>query len=381
MRRVLFGWVTVAVALLIAGCGGAAHPVTSPSGSHFLSARTPLTWSSPMPARYEGPFDVTGDSSDAGVWYLGEYRHVWIYHWVPDKSPQRWEVAVQPKDCSLCIGVDSALAIDASGNAWIGINHTLIRFSPQTDSEASWTVPIVQSAALSGQSQSIANYHAVDSIAIHGNLVAVASVGSRSIAVLDSTTGTFSSIILPDHGYPTSIAYDQNGVLGVVESGTRTAAEGFMTVLPDGTQSEFHAETVGSVTTEASGNFLLGPHVSEFTPSSGTLTPRRVPSNLVLGTPVLSLSNGDIAAPIRGGAVVVNAQGDVVEEMPIGVSCQGISIPYVPGASHTPFPSDCELPATAQELTVDGMGNVYATASAGHVGQVAVLTRPGTSAT
>lgn len=359
----------------------------SASGHVIESATsTPITPVVPAatqpPASYGTPLALAADQTTSGLWYLaGTSTDVSLFHWNGSTSQlTSYSLGSPQTNTALIIGAEVGLAVTA-GEVWVGSRDTLFELDTDTGNITSVAVPAPTENPYveSHRPASIRGFHGIESIAVspaNGD-VAVAMEGAQSVAVYDPTSGTFSSVELPDSDAPVSVAYASDGTLAVSAVAWPSGREGVVDLVPT-SGGGINRSTMDVDFVSSDGANILGTgalQISQVDPS-GSNGPDTSALYTASGPPAAGAIDPEVSA-VGGPGVVVAGTTSGFVVLRVGQAAEILNLPSV---ACVPFglpvastavqsgPTTCQTTPTA--IAVDGSGNIWFIPNVGPLSEI-----------
>ncbi|MGH7442426.1 MAG: hypothetical protein ACREKE_07120, partial [bacterium] len=188
-----------------------ATPAESPSTVAYRATSTdwetkpaPLLPAAVLPRGYGTPYDLVGDPNGTGVWFLAQsVADVALFRLSgPTGTLESWPVG---SSAELELGLNSGLAVGRSGITWVGVGQSLFRVDTTAGSVTQIALPSVpESAALAklpGPPEAQTPGIIALAVAPSGSL-AIARFGATAIQIYSPSSGTFTTVPLPDNSSP-----------------------------------------------------------------------------------------------------------------------------------------------------------------------------------
>lgn len=321
-----------------------------------------------LPSGYGSPISLAV-AADGSVWYWADgATEATLFHWSPDATSTEPTMVNlgSPSSLGLVTGLQSAVAVDSSGTVWIGANQSLVSYDPTTGTINRMSLPAssTDQALASHRPPELASAQTIVAMAAGPNdQLAIATENSNAVQVLDTATGSFHPVTLPDGTDATDVSYDSDGSLAIAETlyssvggtdsgdvsivepdGRQTSATGIWTQHLTSTGSGFLAND-GQQTVSEAGSIEASPAPAAVGTSGGTPTSARAGGWSVVA--------GGVTAYTSAAGIVVNkADGSQsVVELPT-YACGGEMVP--PGGATADAPSQC--PGQAEVLAGSDTG-------------------------
>jgi hypothetical protein len=199
--------------LLAGACGGRISTSTGNASATTAYTLDEDAVALPDPSHYGLPSLLAGDLSDSGLWYwTATSTHSYLNH-VDGQSDTTSSYLVGTSAKTRVNPARGGLAVSASGDVWLGIGLSVFRLVPGSGAVQEYDVPpqdVVDNAtAESYRPTELQGLHGIQAIAISpdGSKVALGIEAANDVAVLDATTGTFSTAPLPSTTDAISLAY------------------------------------------------------------------------------------------------------------------------------------------------------------------------------
>ncbi len=324
--------------------------VNGPAGLPFSLARrlaTRVAASVTLPQTYDPIDNMAGDSTGSGVWFWALRKEIKIFHLSRSGQLQSWPVL--PVTKKVLVGSDAGFDVTSAGVAWLGLNHTLIRFDVRTGKVQTWTIPAPRAnpAARKYQPPATKDLHEVQALAIQpGGEVAIADMGdASSVQVFNPVTGKFSQVMMPSvDDAPVAVGYARDGTLGVgYEHVGEPHTSGVVIQPTTGTALARALPDSYGVAAYGTDSLLVGTYQPYVVSATGDVRPLVMPASKLVTFMVPAQLPANQLATITDGAILTfpadarstsqARAGSVVYEAPV-TKC-GTGVPGSRGATIT----------------------------------------------
>ena len=172
----------------------------------------------PLPTGFDQPATLVGDPAGRGAYFLAESStDARVFHW-DGRSLSSWSVGNPTKNIDFVTGIQNAIVAGLDGAVWIGTGSSLIELPTTSGKSVTIRLPAATNSTSTDERRPVElrGYHPVTAMALAPNGdVAVIRDAARDVEICDHSTGKFSRVALSSAAQPTSIAYDEAGVLAV----------------------------------------------------------------------------------------------------------------------------------------------------------------------
>jgi hypothetical protein len=380
-----------AVGSLVGGSPGRGK-ANATSQIHHVKVSDPVV----LPAGYGSPVALTVDRSTNTVWFLdANSSSEAIFQWNPASEQLHQFIIGSPS--SLPYGIQAGMAVDPSGNVWVGIDSTLIEWKASTATTVDIPLP---SAPLDSQLvggpggvngvPSLYSTHAISGLVVDGSGdIAISRAFSTALLFYNPTTATFSSLSLPGNGVPTGISSVTTGGVAVASSGTHSVdivnpSQSAVTQLPSATAYRvacdhgFCAVPANLTAIQILSPPTTGSELSSSTSqngwsmrSVGVSATAGAGGKLQVGSEASPLASGKVIVPTTAGFAVVNATSGATTQYPFAASAcpksdrMAIGNVIVGKNADGANSSSSSCRPVPQQYVVDGSGNVWFTTNGG----------------
>jgi hypothetical protein len=333
------------------GASGSNGYVNGPAGlPSSLARRVParVALSVTLPQTYDPIDNMAGDSTGSGVWFWDLRKEIKIFHLSRNGHLESWPVL--PVTKNVLVGSDAGFDVTSGGVAWLGLDHTLIRFDVRSGKVQTWTIPAPRAnpAARKYQPPSAKDLHQVQALAIQpgGGKVAIADLGdASSVQVFNPATGKFSQVMMPSvDDAPVALGYARNGTLGVGYEHVGSPHTSGVVIRPTSgtTVSRALPDSYG-VAAYGADSLLVGTYQPYVVSGAGVMRPLVMPASKLVTFMVPAQLPGNRLATIADGTILTfpadarstsQARAEsVVYEAPV-TKC-GTGVPGSAGATTT----------------------------------------------
>lgn len=219
--------------------------------------------------RYGPMLAIAGARGASGVWFAATASQLTLFRLSVTGAMKSWPLPASASSVRSAGSV--ALAVTATGVAWVSVASTVYRLDTKTAQVSSWPVPVTalapsaiatsaRSARLSARQPAPA-YPDGDSLAVSPDgHVAVVLPHASSVQVLDPRSGRFRQIRMTGGSdQPLAVGYARNGTLGIAFAhlGQRPAA-GVLLVKRSGAELSAPVTQPTSVSAFGASGLLVG---------------------------------------------------------------------------------------------------------------------------
>jgi hypothetical protein len=208
----------VVVALATFGASGHGRSVGT-TRPQRPGAAAPAVSSVSIPSQFDEVYAMIADPSGNGAWAWAADPGVEDAIFNVSSVGQVTTYAVLTGQHAVGPSGPTGLAVDGSGNVWLGLNNMLISLNPSTGAVtiAQLPTPSEDAASEQGLPPLLQGFHDTVSIASDPTTgdIAIAMSQADCVEIYAPTAGTFDLLPLPASTSPTGVAYADDGTLGV----------------------------------------------------------------------------------------------------------------------------------------------------------------------
>lgn len=205
--------VGVGVTVLLVSGAGARSTLASDRGSITPS----ILKMASLPGGQKPTALAVAPDGSAWFWSNEASGQTELFRWDPSTDSLDSYDLGGTQTLGLTTGVLSGIAVAPNGTIWIGANRVLVSFNPQSEAVNSVQVPPLPIAgslsALPSQYQGAQSIEAIS--ASPAGTLAIAVTNGSGVPVLNTTSGQFRVIGLPQSVAATDVVYLANGALAV----------------------------------------------------------------------------------------------------------------------------------------------------------------------
>ena len=381
---------SAATVVILAGCGSTSRTAV-PLAKKPVLARAIARKGMALASTDAPAIEVLGTGSGYGTlsWIAAPRDRDGVWAWDSSATDSRiWYADSAGARRSWSLGAGTGVrtssawpALAACGSdAWLGINNSLFEVDSVNGVSKTFEVPSgpPNPAVESHRPEGLRGASAVQAVACSGSTVAVARSDSTNAFLLDTNSGKWTLVPLPDDQDAVSTAVDTDGVaaFGLQDY----EGKGPHTVILHGPGGNTETVTVNDSIRVAAvdGGFRVGAAGVPL-----TVSPKLTDANIwkspgvINGpdvspeTPVAWTPTGSVLVATANGLDLHKADGTSLGDYSLGVGpCGDATDPYNPNSPFNPdpkattaAPKTCTI--TAGAVAVDGVGNIYAVPAGG----------------
>lgn len=274
------------------------RPSGGDSGVIYPLART---------AGYSGPVTIAADPGRGGVWFLSFPATAIgtpavFYYNSSTGTLDGWTLSA-----TVTPGANQGLAVDSVGDVWVGNGQSLFRLDPTTGTIDTFAVPtpVDSSSEESYRPPELQGVHQINDMAVGpGHQIAITMTAASSVVIFNTVTDSFSQLQAPGRVSVTSVAYLDDGTLGVglANGDTPTGPDEVWIHPPAGTDTVVSAPSLMVVS--AGARFLASSTTAAFITGAGQVTTIAMPGS-DSGPDLNAVAIGDWVAAVSSAGIVV----------------------------------------------------------------------------
>lgn len=357
-------------AVLASGCGVAdeasnsaiAQPVAHASSVVVTSATSAgLTWPISVGSGYAPINHLATDPSRSGVWFWSwTSQEAYAFFYDPTANTlSSWSLGSSTGADGLDPYGNSGIAVDPSGDVWLGAYNQLVELDPATGAVSRWTIPAPTVDALAPAA--LQPWHDVNAIAIEGSgRVLIGMTAASSLQIFDPATMTFGSIALPAVGEIAGIATLADGTVGVAmakETQLPSQDDTMVLISPAGVETTI--ATSSSFVSTNGDKFLSGGTTGyAAVDADGSTSAMSIAANgsrLIPNVGALTEDGRAVLATSKELAIVTGATTEYIT-FP-SAACTNVAAPPLPSSEPNPDSLTCQVSPIA--VAVDAAGNIW----------------------